>query len=88
MWGLRITTLLAAYILLDHFLLIVQLALGLVVVFVMATVSVVVGCWCGRKRKKQYQVDAPEKGIPENDNSGEQQQLSHRVSILDERKVS
>ena len=57
------------------------------VVFVITTVSVVVGCWCGRKKKKQYQVDAPEKGIPENGNSGKQQ-LSHRVSVLDERKVS
>ena len=66
---------------------IVQLALGLVVVFVVTTVSVVVGCWCGRKRKKQYQVESPEKGIPENDN-GIKQQLSHRVSILDEKKVS
>ena len=87
MWGLGITTLLAHYILLNHFLFIVQLAFGLVVVFVITTVSVVVGCWCGRKRKKRYQVDTPEKGIPENNDSGKRQ-LSHRVSTLDGRKVS
>ena len=49
--------------------------------------SVVVGCWCGRKRRRQqYQVDIPEKGIPDNNSSGEQQ-LSLGVSLLDERKV-
>ena len=68
------------------FLLIVQLALGLVIVFVVTTVSVVVGCWCGRKRRQKYQVDVPEKGIPESDNSGKQQ-LGLRVSLSVERKV-
>ena len=66
---------------------IVQLALGLVVVFVVTTVTAVVGCWCGRKRKKHYQFDITEKGIPENDNSG-RQHLGHKVSaVLDERRV-
>ena len=45
--------------------------------------SVVVGCWCGRKRRQQCQV---EKGIPDHDNSGKQQ-LGFRVSLMDERKV-
>lgn len=49
--------------------------------------SVVVGCWCGRKRRQQYQVDVLEKGIPDHDNSGSNQQLGLRVSFLDERKV-
>ena len=66
---------------------IVQLALGLVTFFVLTTVSVVVGCWCGRKRRQQqYQVDVPEKGIPDNNSSGKQQ-LGLGVSLLDERKV-
>ena len=56
------------------------------VVFVVTTVSVVVGCWCGRKRRRKYQVDVPEKGIPDSDNSGKQQ-LGLGVSLLDERKV-
>ena len=66
---------------------IVQLVLGLVIVFVVTTVTVVFGCWCGRKRRQTYQVDIPEKGIPDNDNSGKQQ-LGLRVSLFDdERKV-
>ena len=66
---------------------IVQLALGMVVVFVVTTVTVVVGCWCGRKRRQvRYQADEPEKGTPNNDNSGKQQ-LGLRVTLLDERKV-
>ena len=66
---------------------VVQLALGLVVVFVVTTVTAVVGCWCGRKRKKHYQFDITEKGIPENDNS-DRQHLGHKVSaVLDERTV-
>ena len=65
---------------------IVQLVLGLVIVFVVTTVTVVFGCWCGRKRRQTYQADIPEKGIPDNDNSGKPQ-LGLRVSLLDERKV-
>ena len=65
---------------------IVQLALGLVVVFVVTTVTAVVGCWCGRKRRQRYQVGGPEKGIPNNDNRNKQQ-LGLTVSLLDDRKV-
>ena len=54
-------------------------------IFVITTVSVMVGCWCGRKRK-QYQSDVTEKGIP-NDDSGGKQQVGLRISMLDERKV-
>ena len=64
----------------------VQIALGLVVVFVVTTVTAVVGCWCGRKRRQRYQVGGPEKGIPDNDNRNKQQ-LGLTVSLLDDRKV-
>ena len=64
---------------------VVQLAIGLVTIFVVTTVSVVIGCWCGRKRK-QYQTDVSEKGIP-NDDNGSKQQVGLRISMLDERKV-
>ena len=68
------------------FFFVVQLALGLVIVFVVTMVTVVFGCWCGRKRRQTYQVDLAEKGIPDNDDSGKQQ-LGLRVSLSDERKV-
>ena len=69
--------------------LIVQLSIGLVTVFVITTMSVVVGCWCGnRRRKQQYQVSLAEKGeITSNHGGGGKQQVGLTASRLNERKV-
>ena len=67
---------------------IVQLALGLVIVFIVTTVTVVFGCWCGRKRRKQSQFDLPKKGIPDDiDFHNDKQQSSPKISVFGERKV-
>ena len=73
-------------LLLFHWYNIVQLTIGLVTIFVITTVSVVVGCWCGKKRK-QYQTDVSDEGIPNEDNGGKQE-VGLRLSMLDERKVA
>jgi hypothetical protein len=59
-----------------------------VLVFVVTTVTVVFGCWCGgRKRRKQYHFDLPEKGIPSDDEYKSKEEPNPKVTVLGERKV-